>query len=133
GWGRSLGPGRWGGIGSDRASAAVLAAQGEAVGREGLLDLFDRLLAEVRDRRELVLAFNDEVADRLDPDALEAVVRAYAELELLDREVLHPVRERRLGSPAAVRCGRGPPEAPDPVETGANRERAAPAPGGPCR
>ena len=39
---------------------------------------------------------DDQVADRLDADALQAVVGADAELELLDREVLHPVRERRL-------------------------------------
>src|SRR5215470_12186327 len=102
---------------SDRsASAAVLAAQGEPVRCEGLLDLLDRLLAEIRDRRELVLALDDEVADRLDADALEAVVRAHAELELLDREVLHPVRERRLGSRAAVGRDRGLAEALDPVE-----------------
>src|SRR5215211_6380396 len=74
-----------------------VAAEIQAVRGQRLLDLFDRLLAEVRDRGQLVLALHDEVADRLDADALEAVVRADAELELLDREVLHPVRERRLG------------------------------------
>src|SRR3954451_22530374 len=75
-------------------------AQVEAVRLERLLDFLDRLPAEVRDRGELVLALRDEVADRLDADALEAVVRADAELELLDREVLHPVREglRRAGA-----------------------------------
>jgi len=46
---------------------------------------------------KLVLGLDDQVADRLDADALEAVVRAHAELELLDREVLHPVREGHLG------------------------------------
>src|SRR3954452_5624694 len=76
---------------------AVVAAELETVLLQGLLDLLDRLLAEVRDRRELVLGLDDEVADRLDADALEAVVRAHAQLELLDREVLHPVRERGLG------------------------------------
>src|SRR5919197_6188621 len=75
---------------------ALVAAQRQAVRRERLLDLLDRLLAEVRDRRQLVFGLDDEVADRLDADALEAVVRADAELELLDREVLHPVRERHL-------------------------------------
>src|SRR5215207_2892300 len=74
----------------------VVAAQVETVRGERLLDLFDRLLAEVRNRSELALGLRDEVADRLDPDPLQAVVRADAELELLDREVLHPVRERRL-------------------------------------
>src|SRR3954453_10622707 len=80
----------------------LLAPQVEAVRLEGLLDFLDRLLAEVRDRGELVLAFRHEVADRLDADALEAVVRADAELELLDREVLHPVCEG-LGRTATVR------------------------------
>src|SRR5690348_5184280 len=83
-------------------SAAVVAAEAEPVLLQGLLDLFDRLLAEVRDRCELVLGLHHEVADRLDADALEAVVRADAELELLDREVLHPVRERGLGADAAA-------------------------------
>src|SRR5438270_13416697 len=74
-------------------AAAAVAAEREPVLRQRLLDLFDRLLAEVRDRGELVLGLHDEIADGLDADALEAVVRADAELELLDREVLHPVRE----------------------------------------
>src|SRR6266849_4990262 len=78
--------------------AAVVAAEVETVLLQRLLDLFDRLLAEVRDRGELVLRLHDEVADRLDADALEAVVRADTELELLDREVLHPVRQSGLGA-----------------------------------
>src|SRR5215218_6272833 len=82
---------------SGRGRRPFLAAQVEPVRGERLLDLLDRLLAEVRDRGELVLGLRDEVPDRLDADALEAVVGADAELELLDREVLHPVRESRLG------------------------------------
>src|SRR2546430_13622686 len=81
-------------------AAAVVAAEVEPVLLQGLLDLLDRLLAEVRDRRELVLRLHDEVADRLDADALQTVVRADAELELLDREVLHPVRGGRLEADA---------------------------------
>src|SRR5260370_6450685 len=98
------------------AAAAVVAAVVETVLLERLLDLFDRLLAEVRDRGELVLRLRHEVADRLDADALEAVVRADTELELLDREVLHPVRER-LGRQHAVtrRCG-SLAEALDPLD-----------------
>src|SRR5207244_348831 len=76
----------------------LVAAQRQAVRAERLLDLLDRLLAEVRDRGELGLGLCDEVADRLDADPLQAVVRANAELELLDREVLHSVRERNLGA-----------------------------------
>src|SRR3954468_5494668 len=79
----------------------LLAPQVEAVRLERLLDFLDRLLAEVRDRGELVLALRHEIADRLDADALETVVRPDAELELLDREVLHPVGEG-LGRAAAV-------------------------------
>ena len=71
---------------------------------------------------ELVLALHDEVADRLDADALEAVVRADAELELLDREVLHPVRERRLGRD--LLSLRGLAEALDPVDVREDRELA---------
>src|SRR5213080_1314936 len=106
------------------SAAAVLAAQRQAVRSERLLDLLDRLLAEVRDRGQLVLGLDDEVADRLDSDALEAVVRADAELELLDREVLHPVRERRLQSRASVGRGSSLAEALDPVEIGEDRELA---------
>src|ERR1700690_327639 len=80
-----------------RLLGSLVAPQPQAVRREGLLHFLDRLLAEVRDRRKLGLRLGDEIADRLDADALQAVVRPDAELELLDREVLHPVRERRLG------------------------------------
>jgi hypothetical protein len=66
--------------------------------------------------------FDHEVADRLDADALEAVVRADAELELLDREVLHPVRERRLA--ARRRRRRGLAEALDLLDVGEDRELA---------
>src|SRR5439155_8263902 len=84
------------------AAGAVLAAEVQAVLRERLAHLLDRLLAEVRDRGQLLLRLHHEVTDGLDPDPLEAVVRADPEFELLDREVLHPVRERRLGRDAAV-------------------------------
>src|SRR5829696_3183838 len=100
----------------------VVAAQVETVRGERLLDLFDRLLAEVRNRSELALGFRDEVADRLDPDPLQAVVRADAELELLDREVLHPVRERRLLRRRL--CGGGLAEALDLLDVREDRELA---------
>ena len=69
----------------------------DAAGVEGLLDLLDRLAAEVRDRRQLGLGLLNQVADRLDARALEAVVRAHAELELLDQDVVH----RRAAGAAA--------------------------------
>src|SRR5215813_6238719 len=91
--------------------------------RERLAHLLDRLLAEVRDRGQLLLALHHEVADRLDPDALEAVVRADAELELLDREVLHPVRKRSLRGRAAIDRSRLA-KALDAIEVGEDRELA---------
>src|SRR5215475_11368260 len=101
-----------------------LAPEVQSMGLERLLDFLDRLLAEVRNRSELVLGLRDEVADRLDADALEAVVRADAELELLDREVLHSVRER-LGRAGAVgRRRRGLAEALDLLDVGEDRELA---------
>src|SRR4029453_13841570 len=60
----------------------LLPAEQQPVRRQRVLDFLDRLLAEVRDRAELRLRLGDEVADGLDPDALQAVVRAHAELEL---------------------------------------------------
>src|SRR5205807_8308610 len=98
----------------------LLPAQRQPVLGQGLLDLLDRLLAEVRDRSELRLRLGDEIADRLDAHALEAVVRADSELELLDREVLHPVRERRLGG----LLGGGLREALDLLDVREDRELA---------
>src|SRR5213082_2990600 len=96
------------------------ATKSETVLLQRLLDLFDRLLAEVRDRCELGLRLGDEVADRLDADALQAVVRADAELELLDREVLHPARERdgRLADTVDALRGRSLAEALDLLDVG---------------
>src|SRR3954464_9336359 len=105
-------------------AAAVVAAEVEPVLLQGLLDLLDRLLAEVRDCRELVLGLRHEVADRLDADALQAVVRANAELELLDREALHPVRERAVAHRAAVELLRLDPESLHALEIGEDRELA---------
>src|SRR5215213_1645686 len=72
-----------------RIGSCLVRPEVEASLRERLDDLVDRLLAEVRDRRQLALGLADEVADGLDPGALEAVVRADAQLELLDQDVVH--------------------------------------------
>src|SRR3954447_11625961 len=69
---------------------------------QGLDDLVDRLLAEVRDRVELALRLRHEVAHGLDARALEAVVRAHAELELLDEDVVHRAAAGRAGRRGAV-------------------------------
>src|SRR5207248_5018520 len=105
-------------------TAAVVAAEGETVLPERLLDLLDRLLAEVRNRCELVLGLHNEVADRLDADPLQAVVRADAELELLDREVLHPASELRFGADPVATDGGGLAEALDLLDVSEDRELA---------
>src|SRR3954453_8301246 len=81
---------------------ASVGPEGESPLGERLDDLVDRLLAEVRDRRELALGLGHQVADRLDAGPLEAVVRADAELELLDEDVFH-----RRAAGAAARLERG--------------------------
>src|SRR5487761_734376 len=106
------------------AADAAVAAQREPVLRQRLLDLFDRLLAEVRDRSELVLRLHDEIADRLDADTLQTVVRPDAELELLDREVLHPAGEARLGADAFAGDDGLLAEALHLVDVGEDRELA---------
>src|SRR5262245_41078717 len=98
----------------------LLALQRQAVSGERGANLLDRLATEVRDRDELVLGLRREVADRLDAHALQAVVGADAELELLDREVLHPVHDRRLGDGFRSRFA----EALDRVEVGEDGELA---------
>src|SRR4051812_6965838 len=67
----------------------LVGAQRQPPLREGLDDLVDRLLAEVRDGGKLALRLRHEVADRLDTGALEAVVAADTEFELLDEDVVH--------------------------------------------
>src|SRR4051812_8023943 len=107
-------------------------AQRQTPLREGLDDLVDRLLAEVRDGGELALRLRHEVADRLDTGALEAVVGTDAELELLDEDVVHraaaalPARLRQpMASAGAVvepDRARARPEVLDAVLVGEDRE-----------
>src|ERR1019366_4440365 len=95
---------------------------------ERLDDLVDRLLAEVRDRVQLRLGLRDQVADGLDAGALEAVVGADAELELLDQDppLLALERERRhagrAGESAVELTGRTGAELLDAVLVGEDRE-----------
>src|SRR5919199_4593668 len=69
--------------------AELVLAQRQPALRERLDHLVDRLLAEVGDRRQLALGLRHQVADGLDARALEAVVGAHAQLELLDEDVVH--------------------------------------------
>src|SRR6188472_2150794 len=62
---------------------------------ELLDDLFEALRTEVRDRQQVVFGLLHELADRVDPSALQAVARALREVELLDRQL--EVRRRRRG------------------------------------
>src|SRR4051794_7766480 len=73
-------------------------SQVQATRVERLDDLVDGLLAEVRDRVELALGLGDQVADGLDAGALEAVVGADAELELLDEDVVHRAGRAATGA-----------------------------------
>src|SRR5215210_1563711 len=86
---------RWRMTGSARRRSAL--AQAEPPGLQRLLDLVDRLLAEVGDRPQLALALGDQIPDGLDARPLEAVVRAHPELELLDEDVVHPARGPSAG------------------------------------
>src|SRR3954451_11874782 len=69
-------------------------AEVETARLQRLDDLLDRLATEVRDRRQLRLRLLQQVADRLHAGALQAVVGADPQLELLDQDVVHAVRAR---------------------------------------
>src|SRR3954447_24049371 len=121
----SLWRGFWWGLG---ASAQLVVAEVEPALVERLDDLVDRLLAEVRDRGQLALGLRDQVADGLDAGPLEAVVRADAELELLDEDVVH---RARLAATAAVDLRQAVPlelaagavaQLLDPIRVGEDRE-----------
>src|SRR5690242_17170158 len=60
--------------------------QGQAHVGQLLLDLFDRLGAEVADVQQVLLAAGDKLAHRVDALALQAVVRPDGEVQLLDRQ-----------------------------------------------
>src|SRR5436305_13227879 len=104
----------------------------QAARLEGLDDLLDRLAAEVRDRRQLRLGLLQQLADRLDAGALEAVVRADAQLELLDEDVVHRAAtcaaSGRCADAREPACGGGTVAAAclellEPLGVGEDRER----------
>src|SRR3954454_18609179 len=105
----------------------LIIAQVQPARVERLDDLVDRLLAEVRDRVELALGLRDEVADGLDAGTLEAVVRAHAELELLDEDVVHRARRaaaavERARAVALELAGRTGAQLLDAVGVGEDRQ-----------
>src|ERR1051325_6910085 len=55
---------------------------------QGLDHFLDRFLAEVRNRVQLRARLAHQVADGLHTGPLQAVVRAYAQLELLDQDLV---------------------------------------------
>src|SRR5581483_1804773 len=65
-------------------------------GRQDLLDLVQRLAAEVLGLQHLVLSLLDELADGLDIGVLQAVVAAHGELKLLDGAIEVLVADFRL-------------------------------------
>src|SRR2546421_4703712 len=81
-----------------RIARRLRLTQLQAAGAQRLDDLVDRLLAEVRDRRQLALGLADELAHGLDPRALEAVVGAHAQLQLLDQDVVMDAAPGRRSS-----------------------------------
>ena len=93
----------WRGLARECLPGESVRAEVQAPGVERFDDLVDRLFAEVRDRVQLRLGLGDQVADGLDAGALEAVVRADAELELLDQDAPLLALQRRRAPAAADR------------------------------
>src|ERR1700754_1713278 len=83
------------------APPPLVLLQVQAAGVQGLDDFLDRLRAEVGDRVQFRAGLADQVADRLHPRPLEAVVRADAEFELLDQDLVEAV----VAGPAVTRRG----------------------------
>src|SRR5215207_9608868 len=90
-------------IGPLRSSRRSVLLEVEAPRVQGLDHFLDRFLAEVGDRVQLRARLAHQVADRLHPGPLEAVVGAHAELELLDQDLVEPVG---AGAAVAGRCAR---------------------------
>src|SRR3954468_7886707 len=81
----------WWRMSSEPVYAALGGPEGEPAGLQRLDDLLDRLATEVRDRVQLRLGLLEQVAHGLHARPLQVVVRAHAQLELLDEDVVHPV------------------------------------------
>src|SRR3982751_6761739 len=69
-------------------SSRLVCLKIEAAGVQGLDHFLDRLLTEVRDRVQFGAGLAHEVADGLDAGALEAVVGAHSEFQLLDQDLV---------------------------------------------
>ena len=71
---------------SDSSQLAAVEAHAEAQAhrRQDVLDLVERLAAEVLGLQHLAFGLLHELANRPDVRVLEAVVRAHRQLELLD-------------------------------------------------
>ena len=102
-----------GGATAEPAGLAGVAGMGQLLGSaereaplvELLLDLVERLLAEVGDVEQVVLGLVDELTDRVDLRPLEAVAGTLRQVEVLDRVV----EVRRAGADAGgPRRARGP-------------------------
>src|SRR3984957_6775112 len=111
-----------------RSGPSSILTKVQTPGVERLDHLVDRLFAEVGDRVELRLGLGDQVADRLDAGALEAVVGAHAELELLDQDPVLLALQRRLRTAcdreavAVELAARGGAQLLDAVGVGEDRE-----------
>src|SRR5207302_529765 len=68
-----------------------------------LLDLVQRLAAEVPEAQELVLLLSQQLADRGDVVGLEAVEGPHREVELLDRDLVQAVARGLLAAAGRLR------------------------------
>src|SRR6516165_7178730 len=71
----------------DAAVLVELHAQAETHLHQYVLDLVERLAAEVLGLQHFVLALLHELADGLDISVLQAVIASYGKLQLLDRAI----------------------------------------------
>ena len=100
---------------------SVLRAQREPALVEPVGDVLQRGLAEVRDREQVRGRAVDELGDRVDAAALEAVARALGEAQLLDAVVELGARARRGADVAELEARGLLVERRDEVEEAAQR------------